>query len=153
MRAQDDRRVRFGRTAILLLAWSAFLVAAVGLTARYAPVVNHVELLIAALSPYLMLAALVTFGVLWRIGDKRWATLALIPLVVGIGVRVPYHLADSPPDGMTTAIRVLTINLQKGTDEPAAAAAAAARGHADTLFVQELTPQRAAGILGDRALC
>jgi hypothetical protein len=48
---------------------------------------------------------------------------------------------------------VLTINLQKGTDEPAAAAAAAARGHADTLFVQELTPQRAAGILGDRALC
>jgi hypothetical protein len=62
MRAQDERRVRFGRTAILLL--------------------------------------------LWRIGDKRWATLTLIPLAVGIGVRVPYYLADSPPGGTGRATAV-----------------------------------------------
>jgi endonuclease/exonuclease/phosphatase (EEP) superfamily protein YafD len=144
----DEQRVRFGRTAILLLAWFAFLVAVVGVTVRYAPVVNHLELIIASLSPFLLLAALVAFGLLWRIGDKRWATLALIPLAVGIGVKVPDYLRDSHQGGKTVPIRVLTINLRSGSAEPAAVAAAA-RTHTDVLLVQELTKAQADGILAE----
>lgn len=148
MAETDERSVRFGRTAVILLAWFAFLVAVVGLAARYAPVANHIELLIAALSPYLMVASLVAFGLLWRTGKKRFAALALIPLVVGLGMKIPYYLGDSHPEGTTTPIRVLTINVRNGTAEPAAVAAAA-RKHADVLLVQELTAEQAAGILGE----
>ena len=148
MGESDDRRARFGRTAVLLLAWFAFIIAVVGLTARYTSVVNHVELIIAALSPYLMLASLVAFGLLWPISDKRWATVALIPLAVGVGLKIPYYLADSHQGGKTVPIRVLTINLHNGAAEPAAVAAAALE-HADVLLVQELTAEQADGILGE----
>ena len=147
MGESDERRIRFSRTVILLLAWLCFVVAFVGLTARFAPVVIHAELIAAALSPYLMLGAVVAFGLLWHIGDKRWAALALVPLVVGIWVKVPTYLADSHPGGNTFPIRVLTINLYDGSADPASVAAAALE-HADVLLVQELTPQQSAGILG-----
>lgn len=148
MGESDDRRVRFGRTAVLLLAWFAFIVAFVGLTVRFAPAVTHVELVLAALAPYLMLAAPVAFALLWHIGDKRWAALALVPLAAGIGVKTPAYLQDSHPDRKTIPIRVLTINLFDGGAEPASAAAAAIR-HADVLLVQELTPRQSAGILAE----
>ena len=148
MGESDERRVRFGRTVVLLLAWLAFVVAFVGLTARFAPLVSHAELIIAALSPYLMLASVVAFGLLWHIGDKRWAALALIPLAVGISVKAPAYIPDSHPSSKTFPIRVLTINLHDGTADPASVAAAAL-DHADVLLVQELTPRQSAGILGE----
>lgn len=146
MGESDEKRVRFSRTVSFLLAWFAFIIAFVGVTVRFAPVVSHVELLVAALSPYLTLAALVAFLLLWRSGQKRIAVLALVPLAVGIGLKIPYYLEDSHPDGKTLPIRVLTINLHDGTAEPAAVAAAA-REHADVLLMQELTPEQANGIL------
>jgi len=115
---------------------------------RFAPVANHVELIIAALSPYLMLASVLAFGLLWRIGNKRWAALALIPLAVGIGMKAPAYIQDSHSSGKSFPIRVLTINLQQGTADPAAVAAAAL-DHADVLLVQELTPTQSADILGE----
>ncbi len=148
MGESDEKRVRFGRTVRFLLAWFAFLIAFVALTVRFAPIVNHLELLVATLAPYLMLAALVAFALLWRTGNKRLAALALVPLAVGIGLKIPDYLKDSHPDGKTIPIRVLTINLHDGTAVPAAVAAAA-REHADVLLMQELTPAQAISIVDE----
>lgn len=151
MRESDENRILLGRTVILLLAWFAFIVAIVGLTVRFAPVINHLELVVVALSPYLMLAAVVAFGLLWRIGERRWAVLALVPLAVGVGLKLPIYLRDSHPGGATLPIRVLTVNVHDGGARPTAIAAAA-RAHADVVLLQELDPTQAAALLDEPGL-
>ncbi len=151
MRESDENRNLLGRTVFRLLAWFAFIVAVVGLTVRFAPVVNHLELVVVALSPYLMFAAVLAFGLLWHTGDRRWAALALIPLAVGAGLKVPAFVRESHADGATIPIRVLTANVHDGAGEPASIAAAA-RAHADVVLLQELDPDQAAALLAHPGL-
>ena len=65
------------RTAVYLISWFAFVVAAVAFVSRFTPVVNHAVLLVSALSPYLMLGAVVS-AVLLLITGPWWAAAPAI---------------------------------------------------------------------------
>lgn len=133
------------RTVRDLIAWFAFLVAAVALAARFAPVVNHTVLGLAALSPYLSLGTgLSALFLVWN--RRRGATLlALAVLAVAVGIQVPRFLGSDGSSHDTVAVRVLTANLREGMADPRAVAAIA-RENADLLIVQELTEDCAAAL-------
>jgi len=137
----DAKRSRFVRGRGVL-AWIAFLIAAVALVARYMPVANHTVLIIGALSPYLMSGAAVAAVLLLL--DRRWwsAALALLLLAAAVIVEAPQYLRSGQPPEDSTPIRVLTANLYHGTADPESIATAA-REHADLLLVQELSPHLA----------
>lgn len=135
----SNARPRFDRCRDVL-AWTAFLIAAMALAARYLPVVNHVILIITALSPYLVGGAAVA-AVLFLRSRRRWlAALAGLALAAAVIPQAQFFVpgnaaADSIP------MRVLTANLRDGRADPESVAAAAHR--ADLLVVQELSPQLA----------
>lgn len=145
----DAKRARSVRSRSVL-AWCAFLIAAMALAARYMPVTNHTVLVIGALSPYLMMSAAVA-AVLFLLNHRRWsAGLALLLLAAAVVVEVPHHLGSGRPPQNSIPIRVLTANLYDGTADPESVATAA-REHADLLVVQELSP-RLAQTLSERYL-
>lgn len=128
------------RTAVFLLAWFAFLIASVALAARFVPVVNHAVLLLAALSPYLVIGAgLLVLPVL----ITQWSWIA-VPVLVIVGVtaalNTPLFIGRAAEEGIP--IRVLTANLREGAAEPAALATLAC-DRADVFVAQELTPELA----------
>lgn len=128
------------RTAVLLIAWFAFLVAAVALAARFFPVVNHAVLIVAALAPYLTIGAAALSTAALLMARSWWAAAAAVLVVVAVAVQVPLFVSSSktPPDAV--AVRVLTVNLQMGAAQPEPLVAIA-RDRADVLVVQELTPE------------
>jgi endonuclease/exonuclease/phosphatase (EEP) superfamily protein YafD len=145
----DVKRSRSVRSRDVL-AWSALLIAAAAVAARYTPVVNHAVLIIAALSPYLVWGAAVS-AVLLLMNRRRWsAALALLLLAAAVLPAVPQFLDPGHPPADSIPVRVLTANLRDGRADPESVAAAA-REHADLLLVQELSPQLAQ-TLSDRYL-
>lgn len=128
------------RTAVLLIAWFAFLVAAVALAGRFVPVVNHTVLIVAALAPYLTIGAAALSTAALLMARSWWAAAAAVLVVVAVAVQVPLFVSSSkaPPDAV--AVRVLTVNLQMGAAQPEPLVAIA-RDRADVLVVQELTPE------------
>ena len=90
----DAKRSRFVRCRGVL-AWIAFLIAAVALVARYMPVVNHTVLIIGALSPYLMSGAAVAAVLLLL--DRRWWSAALALLLLAAAVIVEACLLYTSP--------------------------------------------------------
>ncbi|MGI9124268.1 MAG: endonuclease/exonuclease/phosphatase family protein [Mycobacterium sp.] len=124
------------RTAVYLLAWFAFLVAAVAFAARFAPVVNHAVLLVSALSPYLMIGAVVSAGLLLFTGPWWAAAPAIVLTAAAFFVQLPLFTSSGNPTG--PALRVLTANLHEGAADPGELAAIA-RDTTDVLVVQELT--------------
>ena len=140
------KRSRFVRTRDVL-AWTAFLIAAVALAARYLPVVNHAVLIIAALFPYLMVGAAVA-AVLFLLNRRLWAAaLAVLLLAAAVIPQVP-QFSEPPHAPDSIPIRVLTANLRDGKADPNSVATAA-REHADLLFVQELSPKLAQTLSDD----
>jgi endonuclease/exonuclease/phosphatase (EEP) superfamily protein YafD len=125
------------RTVVFLLAWFVFLIAAVALTARFAPVVNHALLALAALSPYLIVGSgLLVLPIL--LTQWRWAAVpTLVIVAVTAALNAPLFVGRSAAQGIP--IRVLTANLREGGADPTALAALA-RDHVDLLVAQELTP-------------
>lgn len=135
----DATRSRFVRSRDVL-AWSAFLIAAVAVASRYTPVVNHAVLIIAALSPYLIWGAAVS-AVLLLLNHRRWSAVpALLLLAAAVLPEVPRYFGSGHPPDDSIPIRVLTANLRDGGAEPESVASAA-REHADLLLVQELSPK------------
>jgi len=132
------------RAAILLLAWFAFMIAAVAVSARFVPVVNHAVLELSALSPYLISAmGLLVLPVLFT--PWKWASVPTFVLVV---VMVAFRFTLGPGSGShphDVPVRVLTANVFEGAADPDALIAAA-RNHADILVLQELTPELAASL-------
>ena len=128
------------RTAVLLIAWFAFLVAAVALAARFVPVVNHAILIVAALAPYLTIGAAALSTAALLMARSWWAAPAAVLLAAAVAVQVPLFIGSgkAPPDAM--AMRVLTVNLQMGATQPEPLVEIA-RDRADVLVVQELTPE------------
>jgi endonuclease/exonuclease/phosphatase (EEP) superfamily protein YafD len=115
-------------------------VAAVAFAARYVPTINHALVLIAALAPYLMLAAplaLVFFGL-----ARHWllAVLAAALSVAVVTVQLPWYVANGAPHGV--GVRLVSANLRYGSDG-ADAVVRLAQEHADIFAVQELTPEKA----------
>lgn len=144
----DVNATRSGSTGIAgdLLAWFAFLIAAVALAARFAPVDNHAVLGIAALSPYLAIGgAALSAAVLLRGRRRLLGALACVLLAVSIGVQAPRFVGSGRPADHRVPVRVLTANLQEGEADPVAVSEVA-RSDADLLIVQELTPEFAAGL-------
>jgi endonuclease/exonuclease/phosphatase (EEP) superfamily protein YafD len=135
----------FRAAAVPLLAWFAFLTAAVALAARFVPVEHHAVLVIAALSPYLIAGSgLVTLPVLFT--SLRWSA---VPSFLIVTAMLTLTLAPGlgshrgAPSGVP--IRVLTVNLHEGRAEPAAVIGRARNG-ADLLVLQELTPEFVASL-------
>lgn len=133
------------RTAVSLLAWFAFLIAAVALAARFVPVVNHAVLVLASASPYLVLGAgLVVLPVL--LTQSCWAAVPVLVLVVVMAaLNASLFTGRAAEQGIP--IRVLTANLREGAADPAALTALA-RERADLLIAQELTPELAGQLNG-----
>lgn len=131
------------RTAIYLLAWFALLISATAFAARFAPVVNHVVLLVAALSPYLVILA--GFAVLpVLLTQWRWAAAPALALVVATAA-VHAPLFFSRTTALGTPIRVVTANVSLGNADPIALAALA-HDSADVVVLQELTPELATNL-------
>jgi endonuclease/exonuclease/phosphatase (EEP) superfamily protein YafD len=132
------------RALLTVVAVAALAVAVVGLLARYVPLANHVVMFAAALSPYLMTAAVLSV-VLFFLG-RRWvlAMAATAVLVAGVAVELPLFMSEHREAGVgTVPLRVLTANIYFGLGD-ANTLAATANASADVLAVQELTPDSVA---------
>jgi endonuclease/exonuclease/phosphatase (EEP) superfamily protein YafD len=129
-------------TSVLsIVAVAALAVAVVGVLARYVPLVNHVFMFAAALSPYLMTAAMVSL-VLFVL-CRRWmlAIAATAVMLVGIAVELPLFISErNAHDTTSVTLRVMTANLYFGRAH-ANSLVATANASADVLAVQELTPE------------
>ncbi len=124
-----------------LLAWFAFLIGLVAMTARFVPVINHAVLAVSAFAPYLAIGgAAVSAVVLLILKSTGWAAIPIALAVVAAAVQLPLFIASKPGNGPT--VRVLTINAKEGAADPEALAAEA-RERADLLAVQELTTELA----------
>ena len=115
--------------------------AAAALLARFAPVLNHPILLIAAFAPYLAIAAAVLAVPLLFTRHRLIATAALGLAVAVIAWQVPLYIGSGRPPADTIGIRVLTANLRDGSAN--AQALAALSRDTDLLIVQELSPELA----------
>jgi endonuclease/exonuclease/phosphatase (EEP) superfamily protein YafD len=128
---------------LTIVAVAALAVALVGVLARFVPLVNHVVMFAAALSPYLMTAA-VPSVILFLLG-RRWALAiaATLVLVVGVAVELPLFTSEHGDAGIRTMpLRVMTANIYFGHGD-AQSLVATANASADVLAVQELTPESA----------
>ncbi len=141
----QSRSPGFRLSAQYLLAWFAFLIAAITLGARFVPVVNHTILILAAASPFLMMGAGVSAVV--SLLTRRWwaAGAALCLTAAATFVQLPLFIGSGQIPGPTVPVRVLTANLRLGAADPEALAALA-RERADLLVVQELTPELAGAL-------
>lgn len=130
------------RTGLYLLAWLTFLIAAVALIARFIPVTNHVVLILAATSPYLMIGAVISALILLL--TRQWwvAAAAVILVAAAVSVELPTFIGSVGSQPNTVPIRILAANVHEGTADPQELAAIA-RDRADVLVVVELTPELA----------
>lgn len=124
--------------AVDLLAWFAFLIAAVALVVRFLPVVNHGTLGLTALSPYLTIGAGNGAALLLLINRRRWAAaVSLVLVAAAVTIQLPRFIPTGDRDGV--AVRVVTANLHESQAD-LASVVALARSEADVLVVQELKP-------------
>jgi len=111
------------------------------LAARFVPISNHIVLLAAALSPYLMLGAVVS--AVFLLAARRWI-VAIVAVAVALAMlttQLPLYLGSTAATAATT-LRVMSGNLREGQAD-AASLVRLAEQRADVLAVQELTPQEA----------
>lgn len=112
------------------------------MASRYLPITNHIVLITAALSPYLMLAAPVSAVLL--ILARRWVlTIVAVGLTATmLAVQAPLYLGPGAAPAKGVELRVISANLRDGQAD-AESLVRSAREHADVLAVQELTPGQA----------
>jgi endonuclease/exonuclease/phosphatase (EEP) superfamily protein YafD len=126
---------------LTIVAVATLAVAVVGVLARYVPLVNHVVMFAAALSPYLMTAAVPS--VVLFLFCRRWvlAIAATLVVVIGVAVELPLFTSELGDARIRTVpLRVVTANIYFGRGD-AQSLAATANASADVLAVQELTPE------------
>ena len=133
------------RVVVYLVAWFATVIAVVALAVRYVPVVNHAVLIVAALSPYLAIAASGLAAALLFGYSPRLAAVALLVAVFAVAVQVPQFIGAGRPGADTVAVRLLIANLKEGSADPDRLTELA-RDRADVILVQELTPGLAAAL-------
>lgn len=134
------------RILATVLGVLASAIAAAGLVARYLPIERHSLLVLAAASPYLMIAG--PIGMLLLGLGRRWLlTLVAAGLcVVMLGIQVPRYLGAKVSETPVAGVRVMTANLGMGRADPQAVAALA-RDSADVLVLQEMTSEAANGLI------
>jgi endonuclease/exonuclease/phosphatase (EEP) superfamily protein YafD len=133
------------RILATVLGLLASAVAVAGVVARYLPIERHSVLVLAAASPYLMLAG--PIGMLLLGLGRRWVLtlLAASLCVVMIGIQLPRYFGAKASEMPAAGVRVMTANLGMGRADPLAIAALA-RASADVLVVQEMTSEAATGL-------
>jgi endonuclease/exonuclease/phosphatase (EEP) superfamily protein YafD len=127
------------QTAIGLVA---LVVAGCAFTSRYLSITNHVTFITAALSPYLMLCAPVSAALfLW---GRHWilAVAAAGLTVAAFAAQLPLYLHSTGGRMASVEVRLMSANLYEGMADPDPLVRSA-RGQADVVAVQELTPQEA----------
>src|ERR1700712_1652693 len=132
--AADRRELTPARRVVV---WVALLIAAAALAARFIPVTNHAVLAFAALSPYLMVAGAIASALLTR--SWRAASVVIAFAAIAVFVEMPVLFADDQEMTNTVALRLLTANVHEGAAD-AHALTAIARGSADVVVLEELTP-------------
>lgn len=143
---QPRRRFpRLSSTAMYIVAWLAFLTSLAGLVARFMPVTSHIILIVAALSPYLMLFAGLSAALLLLTRQWWTAAAALMLVAAVVFVELPLFIGSNRAPANSMAIRVLTANAYQGSAHPRALVAIA-RERADLLVLQELTPELASSL-------
>ena len=120
----------------------AFAVAGLALASRYLPITNHVVLLTAALSPYLMLCGPLSVVLLTL--ARRWI-LVIVIVAVGLtittlAVQLPLYRGSDAARTAGVGLRVISANLREGQADPDYLVRSA-REQADVLAFQELTRQ------------
>ena len=120
----------------------AFAVASLALASRYLPITNHVVLLTAALSPYLMLCGPLALVLLTL--ARRWilAIVAAGLTIATLAVQLPLYRGSDAAPTARVGLRVISANLREGHADPGYLVRSA-REQADVLAFQELTPQEA----------
>jgi endonuclease/exonuclease/phosphatase (EEP) superfamily protein YafD len=118
----------------------AFVIAGCALASRYLPITNHVVLLTAAFSPYLMRCGPVSVVLL--ILARRWilAIVAVGSTVATLAVQLLLYLGSDADRTEGVGLRVISVNLREGQADPDYLVRSA-REQADVLGFQELTPQ------------
>ena len=125
------------QTAIGLVALA---IAGCAFASRYVSITSHAVLIMAALSPYVMLCAPVSAALL--IWGRRWflAVAALALTVAAVAVQLPLYLKSDASRTTGLEIRVISANIYEGTADPQPLVEAA-QAQADVIAFQELTPQ------------
>ena len=120
----------------------AFAIACWALASRYLPITNHVVLLTAALSPYLMLCAAVS-TILLALARHWILTIVAFGLTATtLAVQAPLYRGSHSDLTGGVELRVLSANLREGKADPGLLVSLA-REQADVLSFQELTPRAA----------
>jgi endonuclease/exonuclease/phosphatase (EEP) superfamily protein YafD len=117
----------------------AFVAGLVGLVSRYLPIKHESVLVLAAGSPYLTGAGLAAM-IMSALG-RQWVLviLAACLTLAMVGVQLPRYLGPQASAVPTATVRVLSANLGLGRADPDAVVNLA-RGSADVLVLQEMTP-------------
>jgi endonuclease/exonuclease/phosphatase (EEP) superfamily protein YafD len=120
----------------------AFTVAGLALASRYLQITNHVVLLTAALSPYLMLCGPLSVVLLTL--ARRWilAIVAVGLTMATLAIQLPLYRGSDAARTAGVGLRVISANLREGQADPSYLVRSA-REQADVLAFQELTPQEA----------
>jgi endonuclease/exonuclease/phosphatase (EEP) superfamily protein YafD len=117
----------------------AFTVAGLALASRYLPITNHVLLLTAAVSPYLMLCGPLSVVLLTL--ARRWilAVVAGGLTIATLAVQLPLYRGSDTLRTAGVGLRVISANLREGQADPGYLVRSA-REQADVIAFQELTP-------------
>lgn len=116
-----------------------FAIACWALAARYLAITNHVLLLTAALSPYLMLCAAVSMLLLAPARHWIFTIVACTLAATTLAVQAPLYLGPDGDRMRGVALRIVSANLREGEADPGLLVSSA-REQADVLSLQELTP-------------
>ncbi|MGV0850648.1 endonuclease/exonuclease/phosphatase family protein [Mycolicibacterium phlei] len=134
--------IRVLATVVGAVTFALGLAAAV---ARFLPISNEVVLVLAAASPYLTVAALVSMAAFAV--ARHWVPtiVAALLCLVMLAVVIPRYLGPDEPPQPSVTLRVVTANLGMGRADPRAVVTLADAA-ADVLVLQEMTPEAASGI-------
>jgi endonuclease/exonuclease/phosphatase (EEP) superfamily protein YafD len=118
----------------------AFGVAGSAFASRYLPITNHVVLVVAALSPYLMLCGPLSVVLLTL--SRHWvlAVVAAGLTIATLAVQLPLYRGSGAARSAAVGLRVMSVNLFEGRADPSDLMRSAGE-QADVLAVQELTPE------------
>lgn len=124
------------------IGFVALVVAGCAVASRYLSITSHAELIMVALSPYLMLCAPVSAALL--LWGRHWilATAGVGLTIAMLAVQLPFYCASDAARTAGVGLRVMSANLFVGQADPDHLVRSA-REQADVIAVQELTPEQA----------
>ncbi len=122
------------------LGFVALVVAGCAFASRYFSINSHAVLIMVALSPYLMLCAPVSAALL--LWGRHWllAAAGAALTIAMLTVQLPFYCASDAARTASVGLRVMSANLRLGRADPDHLVRSA-RGQADVIAVQELTPE------------